>query len=54
MIKKLGRPPATTPPMKSRHIRLTDKQWQTFKDKLGPEWLREQIEKAEKTSNTDQ
>jgi len=25
---------------------MTDAQWQTFKEKLGPRWLREQIEKA--------
>lgn len=31
---------------KSRPIRMTDSEWEVFKNKLGPEWLREQIAKA--------
>lgn len=45
MTKKIGRP-ASTEPMKDRSIRMTDVQWQVFKEKLGPKWLRDQINKV--------
>lgn len=46
MEKKLGRPLGLLKG-KNRNIRLTDEQWKTFREKLGIEWLREQIEIAE-------
>jgi hypothetical protein len=32
---------------KNRNIRLTDPEWKTFREKLGVQWLREQIAKTE-------
>jgi hypothetical protein len=32
----------------NRNIRLTDDEWETFKEELGIRWLREQIAKATK------
>lgn len=37
--------------MKNRTIRFTDKQWQSYKLYLSDDWLRGQIEKAEKRAN---
>lgn len=34
-----------------RGIRLNDREWESFKLLLGAEWLRGQIEKAEKRAN---
>lgn len=48
MTKKLGRPPALEA-MKDHNIRMTDRQWQIFKEYLGPKWLRDQIDKASKS-----
>lgn len=36
---------------KSRAIRLSDTEWESFKNLLGSAWLRGQIEKAEKRAN---
>lgn len=44
--KRLGRPP-TTGKTPNRNIRLTDHQWKVFCAKLGPDWLRKQIAKAD-------
>jgi hypothetical protein len=46
MKKKTGRP-ANLVENKGRNIRLTDTEWKTFCDKLGPAWLRDQIKQAE-------
>lgn len=43
---KRGRPPGLRVG-KNRQIRLTDQQWQVFREKLGIKWLREQIAKFE-------
>lgn len=34
-----------------RSIRLSDERWKTFIDRLGMDWLRKQIDKAEKKAN---
>lgn len=34
-----------------RNIRLSDEHWKTFREQLGMDWLRKQIEKAEKKAN---
>lgn len=34
----------------NRNIRLTDEQWAIFKERLGIDWLRDQIAKAAKRS----
>lgn len=49
MINKGGRPPNEVP-NKNRNIRLTDQEWQTFREKLGLKWLREQIAQATVTT----
>ena len=36
---------------RNRNIRLTDEEWETFKDELGIRWLREQIAKASKRAD---
>lgn len=41
-VPKLGSP------LKNRAIRMSDSEWKTFKLLLGMDWLRKQIEKAEK------
>lgn len=30
-----------------RAIRMSDEEWKSFKELLGPEWLRQQIRKAQ-------
>lgn len=35
----------------NRAIRLSDQEWNSFRSLLGMEWLRKQIEKAEKKAN---
>ena len=35
-----------------RSIRLSDEHWEAFRDLLGMDWLRKQIEKAEKKANS--
>ncbi len=47
MKQKPGRKPSGDTPARNRTIRLTDKQWQTFLEKLGTDWLRERIAEAE-------
>lgn len=44
---RIGRPPSGRELPKNRNIRLTEAQWKTFREKLGPKWLREQIDNAE-------
>lgn len=36
---------------KNRNIRMTCKEWESFKTLLGAEWLRYQIAKAEKSAS---
>lgn len=44
---KRGRPFINgTQPAKNRNVRLTDEEWQTFREQLGVKWLRKQIAEA--------
>lgn len=47
MTNKVGRKPLSDElRRKTRPIRLNDAEWDVFKNRLGAEWLREQIAKA--------
>jgi hypothetical protein len=37
---------------KNRNIRLTDHQWQVFREKLGVQWLKERIAEADPETAT--
>lgn len=44
--KKPGPVPSGEPERTGRKIRLNDQEWEIFKVKLGPAWLRAEIKKA--------
>lgn len=45
MRQKPG-PKPSLHPSKNRNIRLTDHQWEVFRENLGPDWLRSEIAKV--------
>lgn len=48
---KGGRPSSGEPERTGRNIRLNDQEWEIFRVKLGPAWLRAEIKKAAQTNN---
>lgn len=50
MKKPVGRPPVAEP-MKIRHIRMTDAEWQKCKTLGGSSWVRTQIKTAQQKDN---